>query len=122
VQIKRQADGWYVCLGTEAPKPPSLPETGQVVGIDLGISSFAALTTGEKVAGPRARLKAELGIAQLQRAVARADRGSSFLAKDVHDQAWGQFERILTDKAEEAGRQLVHVDPRGSSQDALAAG
>jgi putative transposase len=41
----------------------------------------------------------------------------SSLAKHVNDQAWGAFTRILADKAEEAGRLLVKVDPRGSSQE-----
>ena len=40
----------------------------------------------------------------------------SFLAKDCRDAAWGQFARILADKAEEAGRQLVRVNPRNTSQ------
>jgi putative transposase len=38
------------------------------------------------------------------------------LAKDVRDAAWGQFMRILADKAEEAGRQLVSVNPKNTSQ------
>ncbi len=40
----------------------------------------------------------------------------STLAKDVRDAAWGQFTRILTDKAEEAGRTLVLVNPHNTSQ------
>ncbi len=38
------------------------------------------------------------------------------LAKAIHDAAWGQFITILTSKAEEAGRQVIAVDPRGTSQ------
>lgn len=38
------------------------------------------------------------------------------LAKDVRDQAWAQFRSILADKAEEAGRQLVLVNPMNTSQ------
>ncbi len=38
------------------------------------------------------------------------------LAKSVHDAGWGQFAAILTSKAEEAGRQVIAVDPRGTSQ------
>jgi|SRR6185312_12453417 len=38
------------------------------------------------------------------------------LAKQVHDAAWAQFRAILTAKAESAGRELVVVDPRGTSQ------
>jgi putative transposase len=38
------------------------------------------------------------------------------LARPVHDAAWAQFTTILAAKAEEAGRELVKVDPRGTSQ------
>lgn len=38
------------------------------------------------------------------------------LAKSVHDAGWSQFLTFLTYKAEDAGRELVKVDPRGTSQ------
>jgi len=38
------------------------------------------------------------------------------LAKAISDAAWSQFIAILTSKAEEAGRQVIAVDPRGTSQ------
>ena len=41
---------------------------------------------------------------------------SGFLSKQVRDAAWGQFIQILSDKAESAGRDLVRVNPRGTSQ------
>jgi putative transposase len=38
------------------------------------------------------------------------------LAKQVYDAAWAQFRTILTAKAERAGREVIAVDPRGTSQ------
>src|SRR5207244_4229289 len=38
------------------------------------------------------------------------------LSKAVHDASWASFIAKLAYKAEEAGRQLVKVDPRGTSQ------
>ncbi|MFP5503913.1 MAG: RNA-guided endonuclease InsQ/TnpB family protein, partial [Candidatus Sericytochromatia bacterium] len=38
------------------------------------------------------------------------------LAKAVHDAGWSGFFQRLAYKAESAGRLLVHVDPRGTSQ------
>ena len=37
-------------------------------------------------------------------------------AMSVSDAGWGQFLTILTDKAASAGRTMVAVDPRGTSQ------
>jgi putative transposase len=41
---------------------------------------------------------------------------NKYLAKSICDASWGTFIQMLTDKAEEAGRQLVKVNPRGTSQ------
>jgi putative transposase len=38
------------------------------------------------------------------------------LAKQVHDASWSSFLHMLTYKAESAGRQLIEVDARGTSQ------
>lgn len=44
------------------------------------------------------------------------------LAKSVHDVGWGDFLRALAAKAEEAGRELIAVDPRFTSQDCSRCG
>jgi putative transposase len=41
---------------------------------------------------------------------------ASHLAKSVHDAAWGMFTRFLAYKAEYAGKQVIAVDPCGTSQ------
>src|SRR6266568_7635033 len=40
----------------------------------------------------------------------------SILAKSVHDAGWSQFISIVSDKAAEAGRALVKVNPAGTTQ------
>jgi|HubBroStandDraft_1064217.scaffolds.fasta_scaffold30280_2 putative transposase len=44
---------------------------------------------------------------------------SGMLAKSVNDAGWSQFTQMLSYKAECAGRVLVKVDPRGTSQTCL---
>jgi putative transposase len=44
------------------------------------------------------------------------------LAKSVSDAGWGQFLTILSDKAASAGRTMIAVDPRGTSQTCSACG
>lgn len=46
----------------------------------------------------------------------------STLAKSVHDAGWGQFLRILADKASIAGRVLIAVNPAGTTQKCSACG
>ncbi|HKQ72137.1 MAG TPA: hypothetical protein VJ810_00310 [Blastocatellia bacterium] len=41
LRITRRVDGWYALIVCEIPKPEPLPPTGQTVGVDVGISSFA---------------------------------------------------------------------------------
>ncbi|WP_423247911.1 RNA-guided endonuclease InsQ/TnpB family protein [Thermus albus] len=46
----------------------------------------------------------------------------SCIAKGVQDAGWGQFLQILAYKAEEAGRRVIEVDPRHTSQDCPVCG
>lgn len=51
------------------------------VGIDLGLSHFAILSTGEKVAAPNTFRKNEAKLAKLQRRLAKKQKGSNRRAK-----------------------------------------
>jgi IS605 OrfB family transposase len=46
----------------------------------------------------------------------------SMLAKDVLDAVWGLLRALIADKAERAGKLVVAVDPRGTSQECLCCG
>ncbi|MCM8738549.1 RNA-guided endonuclease TnpB family protein [Azospirillum sp. A1-3] len=46
----------------------------------------------------------------------------SMLAKDVLDAAWGLLRALIADKAERAGKLMVAVDPRGTSQECPCCG
>jgi putative transposase len=59
----------------------SLPVSPNSVGIDLGLSTFAALSDGRKLDNPRFARKAEKRLARAQRALSRCQRGSKNRAK-----------------------------------------
>lgn len=172
VAVTRTGGKWYAGFSVETASKP-LPATDCAVGIDLGISTFAATSNGELLVGPRAYRKTQAQLRVAQRRVARRQRGSSrrrkaaqqlarkhehirrvradhahklahglvndydfialenlnirglaqmALAKDVHDQGWAQFVQHLSDKAECAGRTVVLVDPKNTSQECSGCG
>src|SRR5829696_1989898 len=62
----------FVVEVTEVP----LPVAESAVGVDLGLSNFAALSTGEKVANPRWLRQRERALRRSQRAMSRKHKGS----------------------------------------------
>lgn len=77
LRITRRADGWFALLVCEIPKPEPLPKTGLKVGVDVGIKSFAALSTGEVIENPRHLASASEKLAKLQRRLSRKKKGSA---------------------------------------------
>jgi putative transposase len=52
--ISRVADHWFVSITIETPDYPKHPPTDPgAVGVDLGVSAMATISTGEKIAGPK---------------------------------------------------------------------
>lgn len=171
-RIKREGRHWFLLVRAEVACEVA-NDNGEAIGLDLGLSSFAALSDGTLIPNPRHGQKARAELRRRQRALARCKRGSnrrrkarervaiahaavrrarrtghfqiaadlvrrfgliavedlsikglarSALSKSVHDAAWGSFLQILSDKAESAGRRVVKVDPRGTSQTCPACG
>lgn len=82
VVISREPDGrWYVSLAVDTDDPKPLPETGQEVGIDLGIKYFAVTSNGQRIANPRPLERKATNLARYQRRMARCQRGSNNRAK-----------------------------------------
>ncbi len=177
--VKRTPTGkWYVSISAQAEekahdeKRPLSSE--EVVGIDVGLSTFAYLSTGEEIANPRFFRTEEAALARAQRKLAKAPKGSrerdrkrkvvarvherianrrkTFIeqevskliarfgllaveallvrnlvqnpkvAKSIADASWSMFFSHLLDKAEEAGRVVVRVNPAYTSQTCSACG
>ena len=78
--IVRKADGWYAHIACETTDT-SLPATGESVGVDVGLTHFATLSTGETIANPRHDRAAERRSRKAQRRVSRRVKGSKRRAK-----------------------------------------
>ena len=167
--LKREAGRWYACFSV-ACGTKLLAESPEVIGIDVGLTTFATLSDGTEIGNPRHYLEAQAQLRKGQRKVARRKKGShrrrkairllqrahahvrnqrsdfhhkasrslverygfiavedlnikglasGMLAKSINDASWSSFIAKLAYKAEEAGRVLVKVDPRGTSQTCL---
>lgn len=65
--ITRSATGkWYACFSVEVEAQP-LPACERSVGVDVGLSHFATLSTGEKISNPRFFRSDERALAKAQR-------------------------------------------------------
>lgn len=168
VTILRYPTGkWFVSFNAEV-EPEPLPEIGKYVGIDLGLSAFAALSNGKQVANPRFFRKEEKALAKAQRRLSKTEKGTPeyakrrkvvacvyeriankridfshqlsrqivneydiicledlnirnmvknrCLAKSISDAAWRQLITHTMQKAENAARRVVLVDPRNTSK------
>ena len=73
--VKDAAGRYFASFVVEAPAEP-LPETDTEVGIDLGLTHFAVLSDGGKVASPKFLRRAERRLKRAQRALSRKQKGS----------------------------------------------
>ena len=79
--VSCEAGRWFVALQieTDEVKPVAQPEA--VVGVDLGVSAMATLSTGEVIEGQKAHAAAMKRLRRANKAMARKRRGSRNAAK-----------------------------------------
>jgi len=82
--ISRIADRWFVSIVVETAdlikKPKNSPDQS-VVGVDLGLSAMATLSTGEKIVGPKPHKKLLTRLKLLSKGLSRKMKGSKNRAK-----------------------------------------
>jgi len=72
--IQRSSTGkWYVSFSCECVEPVPLADTGQGVGIDVGLKTFAVLSTGAEIASPRFFREEEQELAKAQRRLSKEE-------------------------------------------------
>jgi putative transposase len=75
--IRRSSTGrWYISFSCECVEPSPLPDTGQQVGIDIGVKTFATLSTGQEIANPRFFRQEKHALAKAQRRLSKAEKGT----------------------------------------------
>jgi putative transposase len=114
VTVSRDAAGRYfvsmLCDDTVQP----LPLARAQVGIDLGLTHFATLSSGEKIAAPKALRRHEARLAVLQRRLAKKQRGSRNRAKARRKVA--RLHAHIADIRQGLPAQALHAaDPRKPS-------
>ncbi|HEY9820465.1 MAG TPA: transposase [Candidatus Sericytochromatia bacterium] len=78
VRIVRRASGWYAMLALQwNVQVPDLMPHGEAIGIDVGISYFAAVSNGKLFPNPRPFKKLERQLKLLQKRVSRKVKGSN---------------------------------------------
>ena len=77
--ISRMADCWFASITVDTPDTSHLPqaENQGVCSVDLGVSALAAISTGEKVIGPKAHTALLGRLRRLSRSLSRKEKGSA---------------------------------------------
>ncbi len=81
--IKREGESFYAIFTCEVGKPEPLPMSDEDVGIDLGVTHFAALSNGEFIDHPRYFRQGEKQLAKAQQDLSCKKRGSHRRKKAV---------------------------------------
>jgi putative transposase len=76
VTISQQAGHWFAAINMDTEDLPHQRKNQASVGVDLGVTALAVLSTGERVEGPKAYQKALKRIRFLNKELSRRQQGS----------------------------------------------
>ena len=76
VRVGLHAGKWFISFACDIGPAPEKKIVTRVVGIDVGLTSFATLSTGEKISNPRFFKQAEDKLAERQRKLVLKKKGS----------------------------------------------
>ncbi|MEZ4726458.1 MAG: transposase [Caldilineaceae bacterium] len=119
VTVRRASTGkWFAtiscapdggCLPGAESNP--LPKSARFAGVDVGLQSFATLSTGEKIANPRFFKKEQDALAKAQRKMSKLAKGTPERAKcrKVVSRIHERITHKRTDFAHQESRRLVNT-------------
>ena len=109
--IRRMPTGkWFACFSVDMGVIVLPPwKDGSVVGVDVGLESFATLSNGRKIANPRFFREEEGELARVQRKLSKAPKGTPERKKalKVVELVHERIADRRTDFANKVSRQLV---------------
>ena len=105
LMIKQEGSKWFAFITVEVANAEHHP--GPAVGLDLGLTRLATLSTGEIIANPREGKRRERAIAESRRALARAQRGSKRRQR--------QKERLSRLKRREANARATYLHQQSAA-------
>jgi putative transposase len=83
VTLKKTCGKWEVCFSVIAPSPAPLSQSGAVIGIDVGITSFAVLSDGTAIKNPRYYHTAQTKLRRVEHKACRRKKASNRHRKAV---------------------------------------
>jgi putative transposase len=104
--IIRDIDQWYACIASEKEDSKSPINDKPSVGIDLGVTSIAALSNGTIIPAPKLLEKSEIAIKTLQRSLSRKQKGSKNRekARIALEKSWRKLRNRRNDFAHKTSR------------------
>jgi putative transposase len=110
LSIRKTNDKWYACFSCEIMKPEPLPTIDTVVGIDMGLESFATFSNGEKISNPRFFKTEAVELAKAQRKLSKQIKGTPKRkkAKKVVSRIHERISNKRSDFAHKLSRQIVN--------------
>jgi putative transposase len=104
--VVRDIDQWYACITSEKEVPKAPSNDKPSVGVDLGVTSFAALSDGTILPAPKLLKKAEIEIKNLQRSLSRKEKGSKNRekAKIALEKTWRRLRNRRNDFAHKTSK------------------
>lgn len=109
--IRRTSTGkWFASFSCETESNP-LPKVPAVVGIDVGLESFATFSSGEKITNPRFFKTEEKTLAKAQRKLSKQEKGTPKRkkAKKIVSRIHERISNKRSDFAHKLSRRLVNT-------------
>lgn len=77
VVVSRRADRWFAAIAVDTDQLPHVRKNHGTVGVDLGVTTLATLSTGEKITGPKAHKALLNRMRRLSRSLSRKKKDSA---------------------------------------------